>query len=112
MGEDLVRDLARLDHTGPANQTRHPPAALVVRVLLTAERRRAAVGPAHDLGAVVRRIHDDGVFGDAELVELVEQLADVSVVLDHPVGIHAEARLALRLLLQVREDVHAGRVEP
>ena len=90
----------------------HAPAALPVGVLLAAERRRAAVGPAHHLGAVVGRVHDDGVVGDAELVELVEQLADVAVVLDHAVGIDAEPGLALRLRLQVREDVHAGRVEP
>ena len=72
--EDLVGHGARLDHAGPANGTGHSPAALEVGGLLAAERRRAAVWPAHHLGAVVGRVHHDGVVGDAELVELVEQL--------------------------------------
>ena len=33
-----------------------------------------------------------------KLVELVEELADVAVVLDHAVGVDAEAGLALRTL--------------
>ena len=90
----------------------HAPTALPVGVLLTAERRRPAVGPAHLLRAVVGRVHHDRVVGDAEFVDLVEQLADVAVVLDHAVRIHAQAGLALRLLLQVREDVHPGRIPP
>ncbi len=110
--EHLVGHGSRLDHAGPADRARHAPAALAVGVLLAAERRRAAIGPAHDLGAVVGRVHDDGVVGDAQLVELVEQLADVPVVLHHAIGIDAQPGLALRLLLQVREDVHAGRVPP
>ena len=32
---------------------------------------------------------------EAQLLELVEQLADVAVVLNHAVGINAEPRLAL-----------------
>ena len=35
----------------------------------------------------------------------------MSVVLDHAVGMEAEARLALALRLEVREDVHPGGVE-
>ena len=47
-----------------------------------------------------------------EFVELGEELPDLPVVLDHAVGIHAQAGLALGLLLQVRPDVHAGGVPP
>ncbi len=47
-----------------------------------------------------------------ELVELVEHLPDVPVVLDHAVRIDAQPGHALRLGLEVREDVHPGRVEP
>ena len=46
------------------------------------------------------------------VVELGEQLADLAVVLDHAVGIDAEAGHALGLGLQVGEDVHAGGVPP
>ena len=110
--EDLVGHRPRLDDSRPADDARHAPAALPVGVLLAAERRPAAIGPAQALGAVVGGIHHDGVVGDAQLVELVEQLADVPIVLHHAVGIEAQPRLSLRLLLQVGEDVHAGRVPP
>src|SRR5262249_10174673 len=53
----------------------------------------------------------DGKTPPLVLVEQVEQLADLAVVLDHAIGVEAEAGLALRLLLQVREDVHARGVE-
>ncbi len=110
--EDLVGHRSRLDDTRPADRAGHPPAALPVGVLLAAERRPAPIGPAQALGAVVGRVHHDGVVGDAQLVELVEQLADVAIVLHHAVGIDAQTGLALRLLLQVRPDVHPGRVPP
>ena len=83
-----------------------------MRVLLAAEHRRAAIGPGEGLGAVVGGIHHDGVVLDAELLELVEQLPDHCVMLDHAVGIDAEAGLAFGLRLQMREDVHPGGVPP
>src|SRR5206468_11875156 len=52
MGVEIVRDRSRLDDAGPADRARHAPAALEVRVLLAAEWRRAAIRPAHHLGAV------------------------------------------------------------
>ena len=109
---EIVEDGARLDHARPPDQARHAVAALPVRVLLASERRRAPVGPAHGLGAVVGRVHDDRVVRDPEVVELLQDLADVRVVLDHPVGVDPEAGLALRAPLQVREDVHPRRVPP
>jgi hypothetical protein len=53
-----------------------------------------------------------GVLVQAQLLQLVEQLADHGVVLDHAVGVDAQAGLALGLLLEVRPDVHAGGVPP
>jgi thiazole synthase ThiGH ThiG subunit len=47
------------------------------------------------LGAVVGRPDHDRVVGDAEVVDLLQHLADVPVVLDHAVGIGSEAGLAL-----------------
>ena len=110
--EDVVDDRAGLDHAGPADHRRHAVAAFPVGVLLAAERRGAAVGPGERLGAVVGRVHDDRVVGDAELVELGQQLADHAVVLDHAVGVDAEPGLALGLRLEVGPDVHPGRVVP
>ena len=109
---DVVDDRAGLDDAGPADHAGHAVAAFPLRVLLAAEHRGAAVGPGECFRAVVGGIHDDGVLFEAQFLELGEHLADVAVVLDHAVGIDAEAGLALGLLLQVREDVHAGGVPP
>ncbi len=58
--------------------------------------RRAAVGPAHRLGAVVRGIHDDRVVLEAELLELVQQLAQRELSCSTmPSGIDAESGFAL-----------------
>ena len=46
------------------------------------------------------------------LVELVEQLPDHAVVLDHAIGIEADAGDALRRGLEVGPDVHPGGVPP
>ena len=77
---DAGRDVA-----GPADHLGHPERALPVGVLLAAERRHAAVGPGVHVRAVVGAVDDDRVVGDAQLVEQVEQLADVLVVVDHRV---------------------------
>ena len=83
-----------LDHARPADERRHAEGAFPVSRLLALERRGAAIGPGEDFGAVVGGVNDDRVVGDAEVVELLEQLADVTVVLDHAVGIEAQAGLA------------------
>jgi len=95
MGADIVDHRARLDDARPADDRRNAVAAFPVRVLLAAEHGRAAVGPGEGLGAVVGRVHHDRVVLDAELLQLVQEFADHPVVLDHAVGIDAEARLAL-----------------
>ena len=64
--------------------------------------------------AVVGRIHDERVVGDAGFVEKVERLADVLVMVDHRVviGRLPASRLAQALGLGMREGVHVGEVEP
>src|SRR5882762_7800870 len=59
VGGDVVDERPRLDHPGPTDDARHPPGALPVRVLFTAERCRASVGPGEHLGAIVGSIQDD-----------------------------------------------------
>src|SRR4030095_9873236 len=110
--EDFVDLGARLHHAGPAYECRHAVAALPVGVLFAAERRGAAVGPSERLRTVVGGIDHDRVVGDAEVVELLQELADLPVVLDHAVGIDAEPGLALGRGLETGPDVHAGGVEP
>ena len=72
----------------------------------------AAIGPAEDFGAVVAGEHHDRVVGDAEFVQLGEQLAHDPVQFGHRVGKQAEAGLAVPLLGQVREGVAARGVVP
>ena len=94
-GEDVVDLGARRHQAGPAYHRRHAVAAFPVGVLLAAERRGAAVGPGERLGAVVGGVDHDGVVGDAEIVELLQELADLPVMLHHAVRIDAEPGLAL-----------------
>ncbi|MND76385.1 hypothetical protein D3C80_680320 [compost metagenome] len=87
-------------------------AALVGGAFLAQERRGAAVRPGDLLRTVVGGVDDDGVVGDAEVIQLLQQFADVVVVLDHAVRIQADTGPAVGFLLQVGPDVHAGAVEP
>src|SRR5260221_12451506 len=112
MGEDVVADSTRLDHTRPADHAGHSPGPLPVSIFLTSKRRGPAVRPAKFLSSIVGGVHDDGIFGDPKIIEFLEELSDVAVVLHHPIGIHAETRNTLRLLLEMRENVHPSRVEP
>jgi hypothetical protein len=80
VGHHSGGDLAR-----PADQLRHAERALPVGVLLAAERCRRAVGPGVGVRPVVGAVNDDGVVGDAEFVDRVEDLADIAVVVDHRV---------------------------
>ena len=55
----------------------------------------AGIRPGALVRAVVGRVDDDGVVGDAELVDRLQQLADIAVVLDHAVGILVAGHAAL-----------------
>ena len=79
-------DGAGLDDAGPAHHARHAVAAFPVGVLLARNGVVPPSGQVKHLGAVVGRADDDGVVGDAEIVELLEQLADHVVELGHAVG--------------------------
>ena len=65
--------------------------------------------------AVVGRVEDDRVVGDPQVVERLEQLADVAVVFDHAVGVlgpGGQPRRAAALGLDVGPEVHPGGIEP
>ena len=72
------------------------------------------VRPGELVRPVVGRVDHDGVLRDAEVVEGLEELADVLVVLPHAVGVFVALHpdLALEFRPNMREDVHAGRVHP
>ena len=111
-GHDVVDHLPRLDAARPADRRRRAEAAFPGGRLLAPEGGVAAIGPGHHLGAVVGGVDDDGVLRDAEVVQLLQQLADMPVMLDHPIGIDAEAGDAPAFRLQPRPDMHPRRVEP
>src|SRR5205085_8919799 len=96
----------------PPHERRHAITALPIGVLLAAERRRTAVGPSERLGAVIGRVDHDRIVGDAEVVELFQQLPDMAVMLHHAVRIDAETGLALRLGLEAGPNMHAARIKP
>jgi hypothetical protein len=112
--DDLVRDRARLDLSRPAHQHRHPEGALPVGVLLVTERGHGAVGPGVHVRSVVGGVNHDRVFGDSELVQVVQQLAYVLIVLHHGVVVERLPAPGLTndLLRRVDPEVHPGGVEP
>ena len=109
---DVIVDRTRLDNARPANHLRHSEAPLKGRALLSVERADAAVRPTELLRTVVRAINNDGVVGNAELVQLVEEQSDRIVMFDHTVGIKPNSRSPLCFLFQSRPDVHSRGAHP
>src|SRR5258707_12495738 len=77
---NLVGHRVGFDRPGPADHLRYPERALPVGGLLTSERGRSAVGPAVGMRTVIGAVDDDGVLGNAEFVDQIEQLTYVAVV--------------------------------
>ena len=80
------------------------------------ERRLTAIRPGEDFRAVVGSEHDDRVIVLADVLELLHHKADVVVQLGHSGFFFRPAifGVAHRFIFRgkVRDDVHAGRVEP
>ena len=114
VADDLVGHGAGLDLAGPAHHGRHPEGALPVGVLLVAEGRHAAVGPGVHMRPVVGAVHDDGVVGDAQVIQLLQQGAHALVMVDHDVVVFRlpAAGLAQALGLGMGAEVHVRGVEP
>src|SRR6185436_16531870 len=98
---DTVQDRAGRNLAGPAEEARNAPGAFPVSVLLAAEWRICPIRPSVILGPIVGGIHDDGVFGDSQFVELVEHLADLFVMGDHPVAVVVLPALAAVLVSEM-----------
>ena len=102
--DDVLGARAGLDHAGPTNESVDADAAFEVLGLAAAidpVGLAALVNVLHE-GAVVAHDHDNRVLGDAELFDLVEDLADPAVDLDDRLR-NGAAVEGLRLL-----DVAAG----
>ena len=93
--------------------TRQPPSQLVF--FSPRKGVAAASGQVFVVRAVVRGVEHDGVVGDAQFVEQLEELADVHVVLDHA-AVYSSARdtaLTRHLLVaHVGAEVHARAAPP
>ena len=111
MRDNAVADLASREVSGPLDETGHAVGTLPVRVLLAAEGRGSGIGPGVVVRAVVGGILDDGVVGDAEVIQQLEEFADLHVVLDHAVGVFIIALVAV-FGLDVGAEMHAGAVPP
>ena len=87
---------------------------LPVRVLLATEWRGTSIWPGVVVRAVVGRVDNNGVFADAQLVDQIENLANVTVVLNHTIMVFISvwARNAGILFLHVGTEVHAGSIPP
>src|SRR6516162_9713513 len=89
--EKVVVDGAGLDDTRPTDQSGDPITTFKVGCLLSSIRRAAAIGPCHHLRAIVRRVYNDRVVGDAQIIQLLQQLADMSVMLNHSVSFDSQS---------------------
>ena len=114
MLHNLVGDRARLDFSGPPDHFGNPKCPFPVGGLFAAERRGRAVGPTVGVRAVVGAVDDDGVFGDPEFVDQIEQLADIAVMVDHRVvvGRLPAAGLTQAFRLGVRAEMHVRHIHP
>ena len=82
-------------NAGPANQTRYSESAFPGGSFFTMKGCGSTVGPADHLSSVIGAVDHDGVVGDAEFVQLVEEHSNVFVVLNHTIGIESDARNTL-----------------
>ena len=109
---DAVEGLAGRESAGPAHESRHPISAFPVGVLLASKWRGAGIGPGVVMRTVVGRIHHDGVVGDTQFVQLLEQGTNHRIVLHHAVGVLVLPRVAPVLRPHMGAEMHARGVPP
>src|ERR1022692_2010223 len=109
---DVVDGGIWLDHAGPASQARHAEATLPGGALLSTEGRGTAVRPRKLLGAVVHGKNNDGVVGDAQVIELLQKLAYDPIEFHHPVREKTVTALVCPLWAEAGPDMHARGVVP
>ncbi|MCY1552811.1 hypothetical protein D9M68_892320 [compost metagenome] len=97
---DLVAHPARGDLARPAHDARHAQAAFHGRVIGAAPGAGRAAVRSAELGAVVAREDEEGVFRNAEALDLVDDLAHAVVHLHHGVGEIAMAGAAREIAVR------------
>src|SRR5262245_20972653 len=113
---ELVLDLACGHPARPTDDRRHAEAALERRSLAAGERRLATIRPGEVLGAIVSREGKDRVVLEPIVLEVFHDRTDDVVELRHSGFLDRPPVLrrahVLVLLREMREHVHAGRIEP
>jgi hypothetical protein len=89
-----------------------PETTLPVRIFLTLEWGHAAVRPGHDLGPIIGGVNNNRIIGDFQVVQLLQDLAYMSIGFYHAVCVDSQSGFSFRRRLKVRPDVHTGCVEP
>src|SRR5688572_6850322 len=112
MSEYVIINGTRFNDTRPANSAWHTVAAFPVRILLTSERSSAAIRPACYFRTVISGVHNYRVLFKSKFFELIKDLANHCVMLNHTIGINTKSCLTLRLFLEMSMYVHSCRVKP
>src|SRR6266446_2979291 len=96
-GYDVVDDTTGLDRARPLRDHGDAESALKRCALLAAEWGIATIRPTEGLGAIVAGEDHDGIVGNAEVVQLLENAANCHVQLHDGVGVQAVTALVLPL---------------
>ena len=110
---NAVHRVTRRNVSRPPPITRHPYAAFVRRTFAPLH----VVVPPPAVRTVVAEINHDRVVRDAQVIQLLEELADVVVALNHAAGVLVGPRVLLLatghlLGCDVGAEVHAGATPP
>ncbi|MNP02628.1 hypothetical protein D3C76_944860 [compost metagenome] len=73
----------------PANDGRNAKTTFPVSVLLAAKRCDARIRPLVEVHAVVGGVNDNGIVGDAQIIEFFQQLTHMTIVLEHAIVVLA-----------------------
>src|SRR5271169_6798492 len=99
---------------GPTNHGWNAVGTFPVRVLLAAEWCHRCVRPGVHVRTVVGAVHNEGVVHNSEIIEHLENGADILVVVDHGVVVRAlpASRLSNAFWLGVGAEMHVREVDP
>ena len=109
---DLVDHLPFRDATGPANHRGDAETAFPVSIFLASKRRNCRIRPGVEVRAVVSRVHNDGVIGHTELVQVIEHFTHHHVMTHHGIVIEALSGQTALIIRGMRIEVHPRGIHP